>query len=135
MQYGAVRRCLPVVLSRCVAIVMCAEFVEKGCGLSANDLIDKACNPRLSCVIEACAGSGKTWLLISRIFRLLLDGVAPNEILAITFTRKAAQEMRERLESVLKEYYADEIRVNFDRISPDYGDVDTLFNEYFRDNI
>ena len=38
-------------------------------------------------------------------------------------------------ESVLREYYADEIRVNFDRISPDYGDVDTLFNEYFRDNI
>jgi hypothetical protein len=38
-------------------------------------------------------------------------------------------------ESVLKEYYADEIRVNFDRVSPDYGDVDTLFNEYFRDNI
>jgi capsule polysaccharide export protein KpsE/RkpR len=38
-------------------------------------------------------------------------------------------------ESVLREYYADEIRVNFDRVSPDYGDVDTLFNEYFRDNI
>jgi hypothetical protein len=38
-------------------------------------------------------------------------------------------------ESVLQEYYADEIRVNFDRVSPDYGDVDTLFNEYFRDNI
>ena len=38
-------------------------------------------------------------------------------------------------EWILKEYYADEIRVNFDRVSPDYGDVDTLFNEYFRDNI
>ena len=38
-------------------------------------------------------------------------------------------------EYLLKEYYADEIRVNFDRVSPDYGDVDTLFNEYFRDNI
>ncbi len=38
-------------------------------------------------------------------------------------------------ESVLIEYYADEIRADFDRVSPDYGDVDTLFNEYFRDNI
>jgi hypothetical protein len=38
-------------------------------------------------------------------------------------------------EWILKEYYADEIRLNLDRVSPDYGDVDTLFNEYFRDNI
>jgi len=38
-------------------------------------------------------------------------------------------------EWILKEYYADEIRLNLDRVSPDYGDIDTLFNEYFRDNI
>ena len=31
--------------------------------------------------MEACAGSGKTWLLVSRILRLLLDGAAPGEIL------------------------------------------------------
>ncbi|MDO8812659.1 MAG: UvrD-helicase domain-containing protein [Gallionella sp.] len=56
-----------------------------------------ALNPKHSVVVEACAGSGKTWLLVSRIVRLLLDGVKPGEILAITFTRKAAQEMQARL--------------------------------------
>ena len=56
-----------------------------------------ALNPQHSVVVEACAGSGKTWLLVSRIVRLLLDGVQPGEILAITFTRKAAQEMQARL--------------------------------------
>ena len=56
-----------------------------------------ALDPNNSVVVEACAGSGKTWLLVSRIVRLLLAGVQPGEILAITFTRKAAQEMQERL--------------------------------------
>ena len=56
-----------------------------------------ALNPQNSVVVEACAGSGKTWLLVSRIVRLLLAGVQPGEILAITFTRKAAQEMQARL--------------------------------------
>ncbi len=56
-----------------------------------------ALNPNLSVVVEACAGSGKTWLLVSRILRLLLAGAAPSSILAITFTRKAAQEMKLRL--------------------------------------
>ena len=56
-----------------------------------------ALDPQRSVVIEACAGSGKTWLLVSRILRLLLAGAQPGEILAITFTRKAAQEMQARL--------------------------------------
>ncbi len=56
-----------------------------------------ALDPAHSVVIEACAGSGKTWLLVARMVRLLLAGVKPSEILAITFTRKAAQEMQARL--------------------------------------
>ncbi len=62
-----------------------------------------ACDPRRSVVVEACAGAGKTWMLVSRILRALLDGAEPQQILAITFTRKAAGEMRERLDTLLHE--------------------------------
>lgn len=62
----------------------------------------RALNPLRNVVVAACAGSGKTWLLVSRILRLLLAGVAPGEILAITFTRAAAQEMAARLREWLQ---------------------------------
>ncbi len=68
-----------------------------------SDLTRLACDPERSAVVEACAGSGKTWLLTSRLFRLLLAGARPDQILAITFTRKAAQEMKERLFDLLRE--------------------------------
>ena len=61
-----------------------------------------ALSPSRSAVVEACAGSGKTWLLVSRMIRLLLAGAAPSELLAITFTRKAAQEMTDRLHAWLR---------------------------------
>lgn len=63
-----------------------------------------ACNPQRSVIVSACAGSGKTWLLVARMVRLLLDGVKPQEILALTFTRKAAQEMRDRLYGLLDQF-------------------------------
>jgi len=65
-----------------------------------------ACDPRRSVAVEACAGAGKTWMLVSRIVRALLDGCAPHEILAITFTKKAAGEMRERLQEWLADFAA-----------------------------
>ncbi len=63
-----------------------------------------ACDPRRSVAVEACAGAGKTWMLVSRILRALLAGAQPHEILAITFTKKAAGEMRQRLHQWLAEF-------------------------------
>ncbi|MCQ9378411.1 exodeoxyribonuclease V subunit beta [Methyloversatilis sp. XJ19-49] len=63
----------------------------------------RALDPARSVVVEACAGSGKTWTLVSRLIRLLLAGAQPGDILAITYTRKAAREIEERLQHWLAE--------------------------------
>ena len=54
-------------------------------------------NPEHNVVLEASAGTGKTSVLVARYVNLLTRGVDPANILAITFTRKAAAEMRERI--------------------------------------
>ena len=81
--------------------------------VSAEAFYAVACNPRRNVAVEACAGAGKTWMLVSRIVRALLEGVdpltgklgvQPHEILAITFTKRAAAEMRGRLQEWLAQF-------------------------------
>ena len=54
-------------------------------------------DPLHNVALEASAGTGKTRVLVERYVRLLQAGVDPTNIVAITFTRKAAAEMRERI--------------------------------------
>ncbi len=56
-----------------------------------------ATDPRHNVVLEASAGTGKTSVLVGRYLNLLRVGVDPSHILAMTFTRQAAAEMRARI--------------------------------------
>lgn len=79
-------------------------YAIDGVPVSRAQFYAAACDPARSVVVEACAGAGKTWMLVSRILRALLEGAEPQQILAITFTKKAAGEMRARLDEWLAEY-------------------------------
>src|SRR5258705_5844791 len=57
----------------------------------------RASDPVASAFVSANAGSGKTHVLVQRVVRLLLDGVPPEKILCITFTKAAAANMSQRV--------------------------------------
>src|SRR6266481_2406658 len=68
---------------------------------NVRDTQARASDPAASSFVSANAGSGKTHVLVQRVIRLLLNGVPPEKILCITFTKAAAANMAERVFSTL----------------------------------
>lgn len=91
--------------------------------MSGNTLYDPACSIALS----ASAGSGKTYALTTRLLTMLLGGVHPSQILAITFTNAAARDIRDELfnrldtlkagENAEVELFSDTLGVSRERVS------------------
>uniref|UniRef100_UPI004056FF3C ATP-dependent helicase n=1 Tax=Alistipes sp. TaxID=1872444 RepID=UPI004056FF3C len=76
-------------------------------------------------LIIAGAGSGKTRVLTSRIAYMIAQGVDPSSILALTFTNKAAEQMRERIARMLPDGRARRIRM---------GTFHSIFSRMLREN-
>ena len=84
-----------------------------------------ATDPAHNVVLEASAGTGKTSVLVERYVNLLRAGVAPANVLAITFTRQAAAEMRARIVAALRRDAAESAagRARWNELRDRLGDV------------
>ncbi|MFN4241994.1 MAG: ATP-dependent helicase [Tepidisphaerales bacterium] len=101
--------------------------------VSAHGLLDDLTPPQRAAVttlsgpllVVAAAGSGKTRVLTRRIAFLIEQGVLPGSIVAITFTNKAAAEMRHRVSELLERMGRPPLR-DFGRLDPRYPTVCTF---------
>ncbi len=97
-------RCLPhIVLSRPPSYCMSshpspASSQVTGLNLAQQEAVNYMHGP---CLVLAGAGSGKTRVITHKIGRLILAGLKPEQVAAITFTNKAAAEMRERAKTLI----------------------------------
>lgn len=79
-----------------------------------------ASTPSRSAWVSANAGSGKTYVLVNRIIRLMLEGTSPEKILCLTFTKAAAAEMSNRLFERLSKWVAygdDQLGLEIEKIA------------------
>ena len=89
------------------------------------DARTRAMDPRRNIVLEASAGTGKTSVLVGRYVNLLRAGVDPANILAVTFTRKAATDMRSRIVGALRDeaHGSDEGRERWHALRDRLGEI------------
>ena len=66
--------------------------------------VQEATSAENSAWVSAHAGSGKTYVLITRLVTLMLSGTRPEKLLCLTYTRTAAAEMKQRLNELLGEW-------------------------------
>jgi len=100
-----------------------------------NKPVDQADRERIltdlntTLLVEAGAGSGKTTSLVGRLLSLITSGVRVDQIAAITFTNKAADEMKERFRLALEKAYRDESTDGAVRLilSEALGNLDRIF--------
>ncbi|MBV1706891.1 MAG: double-strand break repair helicase AddA [Hyphomicrobiales bacterium] len=64
----------------------------------------QASDPGINVFVSASAGSGKTYVLVQRVIRILLQGTAPGRILCLTYTKAAAANMAERVHAMLAKW-------------------------------
>ncbi len=86
---------------------------------------DAVVNYDVASLIIAGAGSGKTRVLTSRIAYMIEMGVDPKSILALTFTKKAAEQMRERIDSMMENGRSKAVRM---------GTFHSIFSRILREN-
>jgi len=94
-----------------------------------NKKQNMASDPYVSVWVEANAGSGKTHVLVERVLRLLLIGVAPQNLLCLTFTNAAAAEMRMRVAKRLGKWALmndNDLRLELEKLSQKPADEKTL---------
>lgn len=111
-----------VVAGKSLYLHVMESQILKGLNQAQRDAVVNYDSPSL---IIAGAGSGKTRVLTSRIAYMIEQGVAPYNILALTFTNKAAEQMRERIAQMLPDGRHRYIRM---------GTFHSVFSRILRDN-
>ncbi len=97
-------------------------FNEKGIYMNSNLSEDDARKEIETCLnknmfVEAGAGAGKTRLIVKRIINMLKNNYAPGEIVVITFTNAAAEELRTRLSKEIRENGLNDALKHFDEMN------------------